>query len=148
MPTRQKKLPVIQKGHPLRVMKTFFLHANKVRVYCSRDRQPAPSQRAPGFRSERELAQLAAHWRASHLVQIWNGLPGVRPVRRFTDRKTALRRIWKEVQKLKPVPSAGTRKNTKADQILALLQQPSGATLQSIMVATGWQAHSVRGFIS
>jgi hypothetical protein len=37
---------------------------------------------------------------------------------------------------------------TKDDQILALLRQPSGATLQSTRKDTGWQADSVRGFIS
>jgi len=37
---------------------------------------------------------------------------------------------------------------TKADQILALLKQPSGASLKSIVDATGWQPHSVRGFVS
>ena len=50
--------------------------------------------------------------------------------------------------RVKPVPSPRKRVATKADQILALLRQPSGATLQSITKATGWQAHSVRGFIS
>src|ERR1700734_1777987 len=44
--------------------------------------------------------------------------------------------------------AAGGRATTKADRILALLRQPAGATLQSIMSATGWQAHSVRGFVS
>jgi hypothetical protein len=40
------------------------------------------------------------------------------------------------------------RKNTKQAQVVVLLQRSSGATLQHLMRATGWQAHSVRGFIS
>jgi hypothetical protein len=37
---------------------------------------------------------------------------------------------------------------TKAATIIALLKEPSGGTLKAIMAATGWQPHSVRGFIS
>ena len=37
---------------------------------------------------------------------------------------------------------------TKTDQIIALLKKPVGANLKAIMRVTGWQAHSVRGFIS
>ena len=37
---------------------------------------------------------------------------------------------------------------TKAERIAELLKRPSGASLRAIMDLTGWQPHSVRGFIS
>ena len=46
---------------------------------------------------------------------------------------------------LKPLK---TRSNSKANQILALLKRSNGTTLTEIVKATGWQAHSVRGFLS
>jgi hypothetical protein len=39
-------------------------------------------------------------------------------------------------------------RETKAGQVLALLSRSNGATLAEMMNATGWQAHSVRGFLS
>lgn len=32
--------------------------------------------------------------------------------------------------------------------MLVLLQRPGGATLSELMTASGWQAHSLRGFLS
>jgi hypothetical protein len=43
-----------------------------------------------------------------------------------------------------PKQREGTRKAT----VIALLEREGGATLEEIMAATGWQKHSIRGFIS
>jgi Protein of unknown function (DUF3489) len=40
------------------------------------------------------------------------------------------------------------RDGSKTAAVLALLRRPDGATLEEIMTATSWQAHTVRGFIS
>ena len=47
----------------------------------------------------------------------------------------------------KPKAHTGRDGRKKAD-IIRLLERAKGATLDEIMEATGWQAHSVRGFIS
>jgi hypothetical protein len=40
------------------------------------------------------------------------------------------------------------RHGSKTAKILDLLKRPSGVTLKELTKATGWQAHSVRGFLS
>jgi hypothetical protein len=98
--------------------------------------------------SESELGRLAAQWPAKRLVEIWNKLPNVNAVTRFTDRRTAVRRIWAKVQELEPQQLPTPALATKAERIVALLKGPFGASLRAIMELTGWQPHSVRGFIS
>ena len=44
--------------------------------------------------------------------------------------------------------AAPARRATKTAKILALLRRPSGASLQELRKATGWEPHSVRGFLS
>lgn len=36
----------------------------------------------------------------------------------------------------------------KIGTVVAMLREPNGATIEALMAATGWQAHSVRGAIS
>lgn len=43
-------------------------------------------------------------------------------------------------------PSA--RSGTKSATVIDLLKSKSGASLAEMMKATGWQAHSVRGFLA
>ena len=52
----------------------------------------------------------------------------------------------KPARKAKPAPVA--REGTKKETVLGLLWRAQGATLAEMMKATGWQPHSVRGFLS
>jgi hypothetical protein len=44
--------------------------------------------------------------------------------------------------------AAHARHGTKAPKVLDLLKRPGGVTLKELTKATGWQAHSVRDFVS
>ncbi len=66
--------------------------------------------------------------------------------RRSTEtqaKKTAVRK------ERKPRHTRETRKPaTKAAVVLELVKRDKGVTLAELMQATGWQAHSVRGYLS
>jgi hypothetical protein len=66
------------------------------------------------FTSQKELAKLVADWPVTRLVEIWNGFAGVvpfdhlKPVKKFTDRNSAVNRIWQAIQKLAPAQEDAT----------------------------------------
>jgi hypothetical protein len=70
--------------NPLRI---FAVDAdNTIAVFTSAERR-RPKGRAARFTNQKQLAALAAHWPSRRLVEIWNHLPGVRKIAKFTNRQ-------------------------------------------------------------
>ena len=69
------------------------------------------------FASQKELAGLVAGWPAERLIAIWNGLPGVEPVKKFKNAKIAASRIWERIQSLgEAAKTAAEPAKPKADK--------------------------------
>jgi hypothetical protein len=149
-------------------MTTFAIDTdNNITAFTAAAQVPEGQQH---FATEKEFAKLSTDWPITRFVDVWNAFAGVvpfdtlKPVKKFTDRKTAVSRIWKAIQALTPAPApqaapvapeearstkpTTARDGSKKAQVLDLIKRPEGATLKDIMAVTGWQAHSVRGFIS
>ena len=152
-------------------MRTFTIDAENNIIAFGSKKEAAEAGSGQSFTTRKELDGIIDGSPASRLVEIWNGLPGVKPVKKFENRKLAIGRIWKAIQSLGgPVgvekataalrkgrsPKKASRKEkaaktsdgSKKAKVIALLERASGATLKELMAATEWQAHSVRGFIS
>jgi len=171
-------------------MNTFTIDAtNNITAFASQEEaRAAKINNAESFGSSQELAKLAASWPSNRPVEVWNSFAGVapftglKPVKRFTNRKVAVTRIWEAVQALlsnvgkrathvapargkrdKEAPKGkrrhaaraaakGTtpvaREGSKKAEVIELMRRSQGATLAEIMELTGWQAHTVRGFVS
>ena len=156
-------------------MLTFTIdNENNITAFAAAEQIPEGHEH---FSSEKELTRQSAKWPISRFVEIWNSFAGVvpfdelKPVKKFTDRKAAVARIWTAIQRLDAVPAPqaapvapkkvkATKKATAKDAaptaracskkaiVLDMLKRADGATLADIMAVTGWEKHSVRGFIS
>jgi hypothetical protein len=69
------------------------------------------------------------------------------PAKAKAKQKTSKARVAKAARKARPQKGAA-REGSKAAQVVAMLHRKGGATLTEIMSTTGWQKHTVRGFIA
>jgi hypothetical protein len=153
------------------LMKLFTIdNDNIVTAYASAD-EVQTGEGIHQFASQKELERLAQHWPGDRLVEVWNGFAGappfgeLKPVRKFTDRKSAFTRIWKAIQRLDTAPAAqpepaaapkkakspaakgvkdakpAARDGSKKAIVLDMIRRPEGASLKEIMDATDWQSH-------
>ena len=80
------------------------------------------------FASERELAEVAKTAPMQTLVDTWNSLTGVTPVKKFKDRATAAKRIWEVVDTtLAPIMTASFAPEGKARGGKAAAKEPKAA---------------------
>src|SRR5450759_4225045 len=124
MPGESDRQTYKQRGETMRIFT--IGQENNITVFASEKQAKAGETNGTEiFTTQEELTKLSGAWPGGRLVEIWNSLTGVSPVKKFTDRKTAIARIWKAIQGLQPAtnedghekaaPSrdAGTRRTAK-----------------------------------
>ncbi|ESY95937.1 DUF3489 domain-containing protein [Mesorhizobium sp. LNHC229A00] len=85
-----------------------------------------------------------------HISDVLANPPKQAKKAKSTKRQTGGTESTAEPASTKPPKLAprGETKPNKSDQVLKKLRLAKGATIEMLMEATGWQAHSVRGFLS
>src|SRR5438874_6592270 len=94
---------------------------------------------------ELQAAQLSG----KRLLALWNALPDIEKRRRVGDRDALIDQLWSAIEALPdPDQQSDTKRSSKQDAVIAMLQRPEGATVDQVASAMGWQRHTVRGLFS
>ena len=110
---------------------------------------------APATVTEGEIAVAlkdelhAAPLSGKRLLALWNALPGVEKRRKVGDREALVDQLWSAIEALPdPEPQPDAKRQSKQDEVIAMLHRLEGATVDEVASATGWQRHTVRGVFS
>src|SRR4051794_7407203 len=76
-----------------------YLITNDNRVHRMPADGPEPANTALVFCTADELMAGTAQWPLARLALVWNKLPGRKPVARFENRRIAVDRLWRAVQR-------------------------------------------------
>jgi hypothetical protein len=93
--------------------------------------QPKATKKATGAKPARNVAPAKA-----------------KSGKKATAAKKSPRAAKKAARPAKAAKEKGVREGSKTETILEMLKRPEGATAKELLKATGWQPHSLRGFIS
>src|ERR1700720_4712570 len=91
----------------------------------------------------------AAPLRAKRLLALWNALPGVEKRKKVGDRDELIDQLWSAIEALPdPDQPSDTKRPSKQDAVIAMLQRSEGATVDEVASVMGWQRHTARGLVS
>ena len=92
----------------------------------------------------------AAQLSGKRLLTLWNALPDTEKRKKVGDRDALIDQVWSAIEALPdPDQPSDTKRPSKREAVIAMLQRPEGATVDEIASAMmGWQRHTVRGLFS
>jgi hypothetical protein len=91
----------------------------------------------------------AARLSGKRLLALWNALPSVEKQTKVGDRNILIDQLWSAIEALPDTDQqSDTKRLSKQDVVIAMLQRPEGATVDEVARAMGWQRHTVRGLFS
>ena len=109
-------------------MKTFTIsEANQITIFSSKKEAAASQTPFEAFSNHDELAELTADWPMQRLISVWNNIPGVSPVSKFTSRKVAIERLWKVMLRMDATTATQPEVTTPAPEPEAAVVQAEKA---------------------
>jgi hypothetical protein len=127
----------------------------RMRVYIIGNDGITLCREAPAAVSEGEIVVAsneelrAAQLSSKRLLALWNALPYVEKRKKVGDREALIDQPWSAIEALPdPNQPSDTKRPSKQEAVIAMLQRPEEATVDEVASVMGWERHTVRGLFS